>query len=1141
MMDDNGSASICSSTDSLGSTSDLEPGCIDLSGGDFSIVNHNLLNVTHYNINSLTCRSKLEELGSLGRQINLDIIAISETKLDDNIQESVFTIPGYNVEYKHRTRKGGGVALYIRDDIPHVRVSKLESKELEHVSVDITIKRKKFNISVIYRPPSRSTPEQTAAEEDNKFLLNIEKTLGKLRSHRASTKLILGDFNFGDCYDFFGGLRGKSLDERAPPIFLEKDFYQMIDRPTRKVGDSSSLIDLVFVNKTDDVVLTAVLPPIADHSGTLISLNTLSFKKPPKVITLYDYDTADWNAIESEIPNLARPNPHDDIDVDVCANQLSQAFIDLRDKYVPHKTVKIYEKDRPWLDKDTRRKLSKKNRRFKIYSKAIDQIKRGNRTNNDTEKAKTLFDKYKLAKKDFEYTARSTKQKYFNKLKGTLLNPEISSKKKFTLLNRLTNTGKNANIPPLIDSDKIIHKPKEKAQTFNNHFAKKSNLKGREESPPTIDPIETLSDLIHFDTSYHEIGPLIKSMKNADFSPCGIPAKFLKLLYQRFGSKITTPIADLLNLIFRTGTYPKIWKVANITPVFKKKGARTDKSNWRPISILPTLSKICEAVIHQRILGHLLQNDIITERQAAYLPNDSTANQLLYIVHHIKTSWGKKNISQACFLDISAAFDAVWHSALIEKLKSINVKGNCLKLLQSYLNGRTAKTVVDGQESTELPVEAGVPQGSRLGPLLFILYINDIISDLESEPMIFADDTTLIASGPETEHTSSILNRDLTKIAAWAKRWKVEFNAGKSKDMIFAKEQPNDNFPLFFQDAVIERVTKHKHLGVTLTSTLSWDMHVSNIIKQVNMKLSMIYKVRELNRKTLDIMYKMHVRSCIDYCLPVYGPSLNNTQVNKLDQLQYRAARMATMAMKFTSKEKIFKDLGWESIECRIRYLSLCLFHKIHIHGTRPLIRQCRPPINQYQNFTRSNKYYNTYTLKDATFCNSFFPKISNLWNDLPFELRNKDMTDFKVELGWLLKPPKIRLYSIGSKFGNSIHTQLRVGKSQLNDHLFTMRLTNTTGCMCREPVESTEHFLLDCFLYDVERKELFTSISGILIKKIDKYNKHDLVNALLFGEKTHDSDRYQHNKLLFLRVQNFLIKTKRLCYKSKLQYTVDQ
>ena len=1134
-MDDNSSASNCSSTDSLGSTSDLAPGCVDLSAGDYSSVNRNLLNVAHYNINSITCRTKLEQIGSLGRQLNLSVIAISETKLDDNIQDSVFSIPGYNMEYKHRTRRGGGVALYIRDDIPYVRTPKVESKELEHVAVDVTVKNKKFNVSVIYRPPSRSTPEQSATEEDNNFLVNIEKTLGKLRSHRASSKLILGDFNFGDCYDFYGGLQGKSLDERAPPIFLERDFYQMVDRPTRKVGNSVSLIDLVFVNKTDDVVLTAVLPPIADHSGTLISLNTLTFKKPPKVITLYDYDTADWKAIESEIPNL---NNQHDMDVDVRANKLTQSLIELRDKYVPHKTVKIYEKDQPWLDKVTRRKLTKKNRSFKIYSKAIDQIKRGERSNNDEAKAKTLFEKYKLAKKDFEYTARSTKQKYFNKLKGTLLNPEISSKKKFTLLNRLTNTGKNANIPPLIDNDKIIHKPKEKAQTFNNHFAKKSNLKGRNETPPTADPIETVSDLMHLDTSHYELGPLIKDMKNADYSPCGIPAKFIKLLYQRFGSKITTPIADLLNLIFKTGTYPKIWKVANITPVYKKKGAKTDKSNWRPISILPTLSKLCEAVVHNRLLRHLLESNIITEKQAAYLPNDSTANQLLYIVHKIKTSWANKHISQACFLDISAAFDAVWHSALLEKLKSVNVSGQCLNLFKSYLSNRTAKTIVDGQESTELPVEAGVPQGSRLGPLLFILYINDIITDLESEPMIFADDTTLIQSGPDVEHTSSVLNRDLEKITVWAKKWKVEFNAGKSKDMIFSKEQPDGDSPLLFQNAVIERVQKHKHLGVTLTSSLSWDMHVTNIIKQVNMKLSMIYKVRELNRKTLDMMYKMHVRSCIDYCLPVYGPSLSATQVNKLDQLQYRAARMATMAMKFTSKEKIFKDLGWESIENRIKYLSISLFHKIHIHGTRPLIRQCMPPINNYQNLTRSNKFYNTYSLKTAAFCNSFFPKISNLWNDLPFDLRNKDMVDFKMELGWLLKPPKIRLYSIGSKFGNSIHTQLRVGKSQLNDHLFSMRLSNTPSCICLEPLETTEHFILDCFMYEVERQELFTNIAGLLIKKIDKYNRRDLVTALLFGENVHDNERYLHNKLLFKHFQNFLIKTKRLCYKSKLQYT---
>ena len=145
-------------------------------------------------------------------------------------------------------------------------------------------------------------------------------------------------------------------------------------------------------------------------------------------------------------------------------------------------------------------------------------------------------------------------------------------------------------------------------------------------------------------------------MKTADFSPCGIPSKFIKMLYHRFGSKITRPIANLLNSIFKSGHYPLIWKTSHITPVYKRKGAKTDKKSWRPISILPTLSKICESIVHHRLLAHLINNNIITDRQAAYLPKDSTTNQLLYMVHQIKLSWSRKQISHACFLDISSAF-----------------------------------------------------------------------------------------------------------------------------------------------------------------------------------------------------------------------------------------------------------------------------------------------------------------------------------------------------------------------------------------------------------------------------------------------------------------------------------------------------
>ena len=1121
----------CSDT---GSISDLDPRTLDLSSGDFSQVNTKLLNIASLNVNSITHGSRRDEIESLAHQLNLAAICLTETKLDDLVHESCFAIQGYNIEYKHRTRKGGGVCIYIRDDIPYVRASRVESKVLEHVSIDMTVRGKKTNLNVLYRPPSRSTPEQSAQQEDAKFLENIEITLGKIRSHRSANKIICGDMNFGDCFNCYGGLNGKSLDDKAAPIFLEKNFYELIDIPTRKVDNSVSLIDLIFINKTDDVVLTAVTPPISDHSGTLISLNTLNFKKPPKEITLYDYESADWTTIESRLTELRVPE--NDIDIDTTVLEFTQTLQNIRNDCVPFKKVKIYEKDQPWFDKETRKKLTKKNRAFKVYSKAIDQVKRMDNQLNDNGKAQKLFEKYKAAKKDFEYNARTSKQKYFNNLKSTLSNPEISSKKKFTILKRLTNTGKNSNIPPLIDNDEIIHKPAKKAEVFNNHFAKKSKLKGAHEEPPELDPIPTLNDLNEITTSHYEIGPLIKGMKNADFSPCGVPARFIKEIYSRYGSKISSPIANLLNIIFKSGTYPQIWKTANITPVYKRKGAKTDKNNWRPISILPTLSKICESVIHHRVLRHLLDNNIITEKQAAYLPKDSTTNQLLYIVHQIKLGWAKKKISHACFLDISAAFDAVWHKALLAKLRQINIKDNSLKLLQSYLKDRKAKTVVDGAESSEQPVDAGVPQGSRLGPLLFILFINDIIDNLESTPHIFADDTTLIATGSDTIETVNLLNRDLEKVSAWAKKWKVTFNAGKTKDLIFTKKAIDNPQPLIFNNTAVDRVNSHKHLGVILTKNLSWDEHLNSIIKQVNLKLSMIYNVRQLSRRTLDIMFKMHVRSCIDYCIQVFGPSLNSTQIDKLDKLQYRAARITTMAMKFTSKQKVFIDLGWECIEKRIEYLSLCLFHKIHIHETRSQIRQCLPPVNQYPNFTRSNKHYSTYPETNTDFCNSFFPKISTLWNNLPFEMRNKDMIDFKMELGAQIKPYKNKLLSIGSRFGNSIHTQLRLGRSQLNDHLFGVRLSPTSKCLCGN-LETTEHYLLECFIYDIERQTLFSELPGVLEKQLDKYNRKELTHILLYGEYSDNPEKYEHNKILFRHVQKFLIQTKRLVYKSKLQY----
>ena len=179
----------------------------------------------------------------------------------------------------------------------------------------------------------------------------------------------------------------------------------------------------------------------------------------------------------------------------------------------------------------------------------------------------------------------------------------------------------------------------------------------------------------------------------------------------------------------------------------QRSGPKTDKTNFRPISLLPTVSKICESVIHDRLFKHCLENDIISHKQAAYLKGDSTVSQLLYIVHNIRKNWCDKKLTHGLFLDVSSAFDKVWHSGLLAKLGQAGIGEQFHNILTSYLHDRKQIVVVNGCKSDILDVKAGVPQGSRLGPLLFLIYMNDITDSIESDILIFADDTSLYAAG----------------------------------------------------------------------------------------------------------------------------------------------------------------------------------------------------------------------------------------------------------------------------------------------------------------------------------------------------------------------------------------------------------
>ena len=1023
----------------------------------------------------------------------------------------------------------------------------LENPKLEHVCVDVIVNKKRYCVSTIYRPPNN------LAQEQNEFLTEIQATLLKLRRHRSANTILVGDYNFGSCYSALPGLSPRPLDDKAPEIFTQSGFHQLIDRPTRQFNLSCSLIDLVFVQQIDSVVLTGLLPPLSDHSGTLLSLNTLSFKPQPKVFKSFNYEEANWNRIGEKLFELENLDIYE-CDVDTLASTFTNKLIEIRSQCVPSREIKILEKDKPWFNNLVKNKLRKSNRLFKAYKRANSnfvsipaddpsKIRQG-------ETVTKSFEKYKTARKEYEKCARSEKTQYLHKLKRTLLNPGVSSKKKFKILARTTNTSKNTCIPPLIDGGEVVHKPSEKASVFSKYFAAKATLPNYEEPSPNPEGLATENKLDGILTSYYEIGPILRSLKTADYSPCGIPSRFLQLCLERLGPRITKPIAKLLNVIFQKGVYPSCFKIANIIPIWKGKGSKTEKSNFRPISILPTLSKCAEAVMHKRIIDHFTANNIISEKQAAYLRGDSTTLQLSFITHKIRQAWAEGKIAHGCFLDVSSAFDCVWHHGLLAKIKHAGITGELFDLLTSYLSNRVAKTCVEGHYSETVNVKAGVPQGSRLGPILFILYVNEIATelDLDSIPLIFADDTTLLAFGNNTSETVAQLNNDLSKISNWAKVWKLKFNGDKSKDLIFTPNKSclNNSHPIYLNGELLDRVGAHKHLGLTLESDLSWNIHLTKVIQHANLKLSILTRVKDLSRQTLDMMFKLHVRSILDYALPVYGPALDQNQVAKLEKIQYFAARIATSTPKCSSTEKLYKDLGWETVSNRIKFLSISLFHKIHTNATRPLSRECLPPKNLNPDQTRSAKTYLDFPyprqILQKTMDKSFFSVASKQWDSLPTELKQTwDFPEFKEGLTEILKPKRCKLYNIGTKYANSIHTQLRIGRSQLNEHLFAIGRSGTQGCLCNFPNESVEHIMLDCFLYNTEREALFNYIRNtrnVLSADLETYNRKSLLSVLLYGEHPLDYYRFPYNKLLFRAVQQFLVKTKRLKYKSVLQLT---
>ena len=1111
----------------LGDLSDLEPYCSFQEDPNDLGFDKNSFIVSSLNVNSLLCQQRIKQVESIMKLNNISVFCIQETKLSDNVSPTCYHIKGFNAFARHRNSRGGGLICYVREDLVSRHLPNLEcqSETLEHLYLEVFCQNKRILINNLYRPPHG---------DKTIFLENLSLTLEKIQQNKGWITCCLGDLNMGNQFCHFNSLNVKPIDLQGCQIFEDCNYSNLIDRPTRCSNHSVSLIDLFFVDRIDKVNSACVFSNVADHNGISASFQLKSIRPSRKTFVKHDFKQMtreSWINLKTHLNLFNNPETlSSDEHCEVLSNHLILGI----EKYVPKITYTQKEVDIPWNSAQIRRTLRKKNKCYKCYRTVANQYKilRPDDPNYISMSIR-VSQKYSLFKKAsniYRNENRRAKNRYFNSLKSVFSNPDVPARKKFAILQKLTNSSKNTVIPPLIEGENTVSDPLEQAEIFNQYFTGKSNVRNPNDDPPVLENYVTNDAFEYLNTSHWEIGPIIKSLKSSNYSPCGIPATFIKDAYTNIGSTITKLISDLINKIFQTGVYPQIWKLAHVTPLFKAK-EKSNKANYRPISILATLSKICESTLHRRLLSHLLTNKIITKFQAAYIPSDSTSQQLISMIHQIKLAMTSKNVAHGIFLDVSAAFDAVWHKGLIAKLEQLNIKGEALKLFTSYLSERRSVTVVDGILSSELPVNAGVPQGSRLGPLLYLIYTNDLVANLESKPYLFADDTTLIATGSNTFETSNMLSRDLSKISEWAHTWKITFNPSKSKDLIFSSHPitQSPSYPVIMDLTIIDRVYMHKHLGLILTSDLCFDKHLAHITRKINLKLSIISSVKELSRHCLNVLSKLHIRSTIDYCITVFGPCLNQAQIQKLDKLLYKCGRIVTGAHKFTSANNLFAELGWETTSQRIKMLCLFQFHKIIHQNTTPLIQECLPSLYSPNARYPTKRTFVHYNCKKTFFTQSFFPFTIKLWDSLDRNLKGLDLNEFKSKIKEIFRPPSFKHYNVGHKLYSQWHAHLRLKRSNLNTHLHQIGLAPNPACKCGQaPLESVKHFLIHCKLYEQPRIQLFAKLEGLLELKFSKYSTSSLVDIILFGEKPHLYDKFLHNKFIFLAVQKFLAQTKR-------------
>ena len=806
---------------------------------------------------------------------------------------------------------------------------------------------------------------------------------------------------------------------------------------------------------------------------------------------IWNYERADFAKYrqllsEHDLSTRVRQN-----DIDTSVQIINDAIFDAAEKSIPNKVVTIRPNDYPWIT---------------CYIKTL--MRRRRRLYNKFKKSNSIhfWNQFKILRNKTTDLIRKSKQDYFDKLENILTHGNFNSKQFWKTSKQLLKLGKSSqSIPTLYHNNKYAETELQKANMLNDYFSSQAVVNDANKTLPP--PITILHDRLEILEITSESVKDVFDGLDVD-KACGPDLK-------EGSSVLAQPYSIVYTSSLRLGHFPTPWKDGNVTAIYKRDDRSVPK-NYRPITLLCQPGKSMERCVHKELYNFINEHNLLTPFQSGFIPRDSTTFQLLQTYHKFCEAVDNGKEVRVVFCDISKAFDKVWHRGLIHKLRDIGCSEALLNWFSSYLFNRRQRVVFNGQTSEWTYVKAGVPQGSILGPLLFLIYINDIVHELRASVRLFADDTTLyiIVENPNT--AGAILNGDLNCIDIWGADWLVDFNAAKTLSMILSlKRNPPPHPPLYMNGKLIANTISHKHLGLTFNTTCSWTEHISNITAAAWTRLNLLRSLKfKVNRLALEKMYISFVRPLLEYCDAVWDNASTESK-KQLEAVHNEAAMIITGATKLCSISNLLSDLGWESLQARRTKHKLIIFYKI-INGLTPeYLQSLIPPMVQN---TTSYNLRNSSDLRNIQartniFYNSFLPSTIRAWNELPEETKTvPSVASFKYRLNRdLLKPPKY--FNCGSRIGQIMHARLRMECSSLNAHLYRKNIVPSPSCSCGG-FESVYHFFFECPNYaDIRTRYLPNNLKDLN------------TNQLLCGMP---NATVTDNETLFCQVQEFIIRSRR-------------